>query len=106
MPSSSERHCTCPLTRPGELASALRATGIENVAETCLAIRMVFESFEDYWAAFEGQEGPVARYVGALTGDERNRLRAAVRSAYLDGEPDGSRSYAALAWAAKGTAPR
>jgi len=28
-----------------------------------------------------------------------------VRAAYLDGEPDGPRSYAALAWAVKGVVP-
>jgi hypothetical protein len=31
-------------------------------------------------------------------------LRDAVRAAYLDGEADGPRSYAALAWAVKGIA--
>ena len=35
---------------------------------------------------------------------ERTRLREAVRLAYVDGEPDGPRSYAALAWAVKGIA--
>jgi len=30
---------------------------------------------------------------------------AVVRAAYLDGDPDGPRSYAATAWAVKGTVP-
>jgi hypothetical protein len=29
-----------------------------------------------------------------------------MRGAYLDGEADGPRSYAAIAWAVKGTAPK
>jgi SAM-dependent methyltransferase len=33
------------------------------------------------------------------------RMEHAVRAAYLDGDPDGPRSYAALAWAVKGVAP-
>jgi hypothetical protein len=33
------------------------------------------------------------------------RMEHAVRAAYLDGDPDGARSYAALAWAVKGVAP-
>jgi hypothetical protein len=45
------------------------------------------------------------QYVGSLNETERARLERAVRAAYLDGEPDGPRSYAALAWAVKGVAP-
>ena len=37
---------------------------------------------------------------------DRARLREALRLAYVDGEPDGPRSYAALAWAVKGRAPQ
>ncbi|HEX2652720.1 MAG TPA: hypothetical protein VHN11_03620, partial [Xanthobacteraceae bacterium] len=33
------------------------------------------------------------------------RLREAVQSAYLDGEKDGPRSYAATAWVIRGTVP-
>lgn len=40
-----------------------------------------------------------------LSAAERARLRDAVRLAYVDGEPDGPRSYAAVAWAVKGIAP-
>lgn len=99
------RNYTRPLTRPGELASAWRHAGIEQVVETTLGIRMVFASFADYWAPYEGKDGPGAEYVATLSASERDRLREAVRLAYLDGEEDGPRSYAALAWAVKGIAP-
>ena len=66
---------------------------------------MEFSSFTDYWTPFEGKEGPVAEYLATLGPDERARLHEAVESAYLDGEADGERSYAALAWAVKGKAP-
>lgn len=107
-PKAAERRArnyTRPMTRPGELANAWRAAGFEEVRETTLAIRMEFTSFEDYWAPYEGKDGPGAEYVAALSATERSRLREAVRSAYVDGEPDGPRSYAALAWAVKGVAP-
>ena len=97
------KNYTRPMTRPGELAAAWRAAGFCDVAETSLQIRMEFESFADYWAPYLGTEGPVAEYVASLAEEERARLEAAVRAAYLDGEPDGPRSYAALAWAVKGT---
>jgi hypothetical protein len=66
---------------------------------------MDFASFADYWAPYEGKDGPGAEYMASLSAADRTRLREAVRSAYIDGEPDGPRSYGALAWAVKGIAP-
>jgi hypothetical protein len=99
------RNYTRPMTRPGELARAWRAAGFAEVAETTLCIRMEFASFDDYWAPYVAKDGPGAEYVAALTDAQRSRLHDAVRLAYLDGEADGPRSYAALAWAVKGIAP-
>ena len=99
------RNMTRPLTRPGELAGAWRAAGFGDVRQTAIAIRMEFASFDDYWTPFAGKDGPVAAYVGSLEPAGRDRLREAVRNAYVDGEADGPRSYAAIAWAVAGTAP-
>jgi ubiquinone/menaquinone biosynthesis C-methylase UbiE len=99
------RNYTRPLTRPGELAAAWRAAGFTDVVETTLAIRMEFESFEDYWGPYSAKDGPQSDYVATLSDAQRERLREALRLAYLDGEVDGPRSYAALAWAVKGLAP-
>jgi len=100
------RHCTRPMTRPGELGAAWRAAGLTDVRETTLTIRMEFASFADFWAPNEGQDGPIPAYVGSLGAPLRERIHEAVRAAYLDGDPDGPRSYAALAWAVVGLAPR
>ena len=99
------RNCTRPLSRPGELGNAWRAAGFDAVVETTLNIRMEFASFDDYWAPYEGKDGPGAEYVATLGDAERTQLHDAVRLAYLDGEPDGPRSYSATAWAVKGIAP-
>ncbi|HET9821023.1 MAG TPA: class I SAM-dependent methyltransferase [Burkholderiaceae bacterium] len=99
------RNYTRPLTRPGELAAAWRAAGLREVQDTQLVVRMDFASFADYWGPYVGREGPGAQYVAGLDAEARGRLEAAVRAAYLDGEPDGPRSYAALAWAVRGVAP-
>ncbi len=99
------RNYTRPLTRPGELGNAWRAAGFANVVETTLSIRMNFASFDDYWSPFEGKDGPQAEYVATLSESDRMRLREAVRRAYVDGQPDGPRSFAALAWAVKGVMP-
>jgi len=107
-PAANERRArnyTRPLTRPGELAAAWRAGGFTDVVETTLAIRMEYASFDDYWGPVSAKDGPQAEYVATLNEADRERLREALRRAYLDGEEDGPRSYAALAWAVKGTAP-
>ncbi len=107
-PKANERRArnyTRPMTRPGELANAWHAAGFTDVVATSLSIRMEFASFDDYWAPYIGKDGPAAEYVAALSDAERARLREAVRLAYLDGEPDGPRSFAALAWAVKGIVP-
>jgi ubiquinone/menaquinone biosynthesis C-methylase UbiE len=99
------RNYTRPMTRPAELANAWRAAGLRDVVETSLCIRMEYASFDDFWAPCLGRDGPQAEYVSSLAEADRARLREALRLAYVDGESDGPRSYAALAWAVKGVAP-
>ncbi|MBR0672350.1 class I SAM-dependent methyltransferase [Neoroseomonas soli] len=99
------QNCTRPMTRPGELAAAWRVAGLADIHETALTIRMDYADFDDFWAPYLGGQGPAAGYVGGLEAEARDRLRGAVRRAYLDGEPDGPRSYAATAWAVRGVAP-
>jgi SAM-dependent methyltransferase len=96
---------TRPMTRPGDLARAWRDAGLINVVDDMLTIRMDFVSFADFWAPAEGKDGPVADYVGTLDVDAKARLQDAVEQAYLDGDPDGARSYAATAWVVKGNVP-
>jgi ubiquinone/menaquinone biosynthesis C-methylase UbiE len=107
-PKASERRArsyTRPMTRPGELKQAWLAAGLTDVVETTLSIRMAYASFDDYWKPCLGKDGPQAEYVATLSDAERENLRNALRLAYVDGESDGPRSYAALAWAVKGVAP-
>ena len=66
---------------------------------------MEFTSFEDYWVPYEGKDGPGAEYIATLAPADRGKLREALKLAYVDGEDDGPRSYAAVAWAVKGVAP-
>jgi ubiquinone/menaquinone biosynthesis C-methylase UbiE len=99
------KNYTRPMTKQGELAHAWREAGMKDVEETSLGIRMEFTSFEDYWAPYERREGPAAAYLETLGRADRVKLVDALRAAYLDGEADGQRSYAALAWAVKGTNP-
>jgi SAM-dependent methyltransferase len=107
-PRGSQRRArayTRPLSRPGELERAWREAGLINVVQDMRTIRMDFASFADFWAPNEGRDGPIADYVGTLDDDAKSKLREAVRLAYLDGEGDGPRSYAATAWVVRGQVP-
>lgn len=99
------RALTRPMSRPGELSTAWNSAGLTDVAQSEITIRMRFASFADYWAPAEGRDGPLAAYVGTLAPDERGKLKDAVKRAYLDGDPDGERSFIATAWVVKGTVP-
>lgn len=99
------RNFTRPTTRPGELAAAWREAGFLNIHEAMLTIRMEYVDFDDYWGPLVGGQGPAAAYVAGLEAPIVAQLREHVRRAYLDGEPDGPRSYTATAWAVKGVVP-
>jgi ubiquinone/menaquinone biosynthesis C-methylase UbiE len=107
-PSGNElraKACTRPMSRPGELARSWRDAGLIDVVQDTLTIRMDFASFADFWSPAEGKDGPIAEYVGTLGEERRSTLRDVVKLAYLDGEDDGPRSYAATAWVVKGKVP-
>ena len=99
------RAYTRPLSRPNELARLWHGVGFLDVVQDMLTIRMDFASFTDFWAPAEGKDGPLPEYAGTLDAATKAKLRDMVALAYLDGEADGPRSYAATAWAVKGRAP-
>jgi SAM-dependent methyltransferase len=100
------RAYTRPMSRPGDLADAWRQAGLIDVVQDMLTIRMDFASFADFWAPAEGRDGPIADYLRTLRPHMRRKLRDMVLLAYLDGEADGARSYAATAWTVKGKTPQ
>lgn len=100
-----DRYCNQPMTRPGEMRQSFLAKGLENVAETSLAIRMDYQHFQDYWAPVAAGEGPLGAYIAGLGSEALAEATAAVRAAYEAGEPDGPRSFAAVAWACRGIVP-
>jgi SAM-dependent methyltransferase len=107
-PEASERRakaCARPISHPGGLEQYWKAAGLTDVVQDMLIIRMEFSSFEDFWAPIDGNDGPFADYVRTLTPEGKAVLREKVRLAYVDGETDGPRSYAASAWAVRGKTP-
>lgn len=98
-------YCFQPMMRLGEMREAFIAQGLVNVEETSLLIRLDYESFDDFWEPIAGGEGPLGKYVAALDQARRTRADAVVRAAYEAGEPDGRRSFVAVAWACRGIVP-
>lgn len=99
------RYCFQPMMQPGEMVQSFRAHGLEKVEQTSLMIRMDYQSFEDFWQPISAGEGPLGKYVGALDSGQRVKVDAAVKAAYRAGQPDGPRSFAAVAWACRGVVP-
>ena len=94
-----------PMMRPDELRRSFVARGLVDVSQTSLLIRMHYENFADYWEPIAAGEGPLGKYVAALDPVRRARTDEAVRAAYEAGQPDGPRSFAAVAWACRGVVP-
>lgn len=90
-----------PLALPDGLPALFATQGFLAVQRASLTIRMDYESFDDYWQPLLGGQGPVGAYVASFSIDKRDRIRGAVRRAYLAGAPDGPRSMTATAWAVR-----
>jgi SAM-dependent methyltransferase len=99
-PASAKR----PLTGEGELRGALESAGFTGVADKKLAIRMDYASFDDFWDPMVHGQGTFGNFFEALPETRRDRLRDAVRAAYLAGDADGPRGFAGIAWAVRGAA--
>ena len=99
------RYCFQPMMRPGEMKQSFIENGLLEVEQSSLVIRMDYQSFDDYWEPIAAGEGPLGKYVAALAPAQRTEIDAAVRDAYEAGQPDGPRSFAAVAWACRGVVP-
>jgi ubiquinone/menaquinone biosynthesis C-methylase UbiE len=97
--------CARPMSRKEGLMQAWSDAGLIDIELGSLTIRMDYDSFLDFWSSIDGKNGPVAGYLGTLDTGTKLTLHKLIEAAYLDGEPDGPRSYAATAWAVKGRVP-
>ena len=94
-----------PMMRPDEMRNSFVEHGLADVEQVSLLIRMDYASFEDYWEPIAAGEGPLGKYVASLDPARRAKADQAVRAAYEGGQPDGFRSFAAVARACRGVVP-
>lgn len=99
----AERAKSCNLE--GQLGELWQATGLAEVHETTIDIRMDFTSFDDYWLPYLEGVGPTGTYVASLSGDGRDALRERLRDRVLSGRSDGAFSLTARARAVRGLVP-
>jgi SAM-dependent methyltransferase len=91
-----------PGVRPGDLAALWRGAGLSGVREASLTIRMEFAGLADFWDPMT-RSGQFGAFFRTLPPERQEPIAEAVRVAYLSGDPDGPRSFAATAWAVAGT---
>jgi ubiquinone/menaquinone biosynthesis C-methylase UbiE len=91
---------------PGALPRMWAETGLVDIDQRSLMIRMEFADFADYWEPFASGEGGLGAYVATLDEPRRKRLEHHLRAAYLTGRPDGKRSFVAVALSCRGRVPR
>jgi SAM-dependent methyltransferase len=94
------------LDQPGQLAALWYATGLEDVEESVLEMRMDFTSFDDYWQPILQGSGPNGVYVAGLSPEHRDALRRALQERLQADRPDGGFSLRAKALAVRGVVPQ
>ncbi|MBB3391611.1 ubiquinone/menaquinone biosynthesis C-methylase UbiE [Rhizobium sp. BK275] len=94
-----------PMTAEGELRALFESAGFADVAEARLTMIMDYANFEDFYLPKVYGQGRFSAFFEALPEARRERLREALKAAYLDGRSeDGPRGFESVAWAVRGTA--
>jgi len=92
-----------PMTAEGELRALFESAGFADVTEARLTIMMDYADFEDFYLPKVYGQGRFSAFFEALPEARRERLREALRAAYLDGRSeDGPRGFESVAWAVRG----
>ena len=103
--AARDRTMSRPIYAVGALTRMWTQSGLIEVDQQSLMIRMDFADFADYWEPFASGEGALGAYVAALDGIQRAKLEGQLRSAYMTGRPDGERSFVAVAVSCRGVVP-
>jgi SAM-dependent methyltransferase len=89
---------TLPGARKGHLAELLEETGLNEVEDTVLTVRVEHPSFEDWWEPFTLGVGPAGAYAAGLGARRQAELRERCRELL----PPAPFVLSASAWAARG----
>jgi ubiquinone/menaquinone biosynthesis C-methylase UbiE len=85
---------------PDDLSRLWQLAGASQVEVAPLDVQVRYADFDDYWASILTAAGPVGAYVAPLSEAHREGLREQCRAAL--GQPKGTFSLQARAWAVRG----
>ncbi len=88
--------------KEGTIPALLVGSGLREVEETALTMRMNYDSFNDLWSNWLRGGGPVGSYLVKLSPEHKQALHDKLHQEVLKGRPDGPFTLQARAWAARG----
>jgi SAM-dependent methyltransferase len=91
--------------REGQLTATWHSTGLQQIEETVLEIRIEFSSFDDYWQPHLKGVGPQGVYVAGLSPERREALRHALQKRLVADRPGDPFVLRGKALAVRGTVP-
>lgn len=89
------------LEREGALAEGLAGAGLRDVQTRRLTPRVIFDGFDEYWAALLGRKGRTVEHLESLPAAKQATLRELLR-ALVEPKPGAKVAVEATAWAGKG----
>jgi SAM-dependent methyltransferase len=94
---------TSPLGDRGRLDALWRESGLQQVETEALEVSSEYEDFDELWSSFSRGVGPAGQYLLTQPPERQDAIRAEYFSRI--GEPPGSFTLPARAWAARGRVP-
>jgi SAM-dependent methyltransferase len=95
-----------PIVWPNGQADLWRKVGLIEVVEIPIVLSFDYSDFQDYWTSFSTGPTRIAQRLTEVPSGVRSEIERHVRDGYLAGLPDGSRSFAVIVRAVRGTVPR
>lgn len=77
-PSLAQRH-VAPYRQEGEIAALWRRTGLREIAETTLEVRVSYRDFDDFWQPMLHAAGSLGTYVQSISPERRDAIREIIR---------------------------
>lgn len=78
-PALRDREANMPFRKPGEIAALWKRTGLLDVQEALLEVRVTYRDFDDFWEPLVTAAGTIGAYMASVDDERRAALREACR---------------------------
>jgi ubiquinone/menaquinone biosynthesis C-methylase UbiE len=99
-PALGTREGAMPYRKQGEIANLWKRTGLRDVEETFLEVRVSYQNFDDFWEPIVNGAGSIGAYMASADDDRRTAIREACRARL--GDPQRPFELSARACAVRG----